>query len=241
MLLFNVIDRCLRSTSSSSLLGVIPSVCLFFPFSHQSLLCEYCLSPSGAPSQHLNSPSESKYFCSSGLICACGYRPCGNGTFCNQLWWTLTIVSGDIFLSACCILELVLMKSVMLMSQRASLYDNEMLLYHTALLERPLDFAGQGNSHERFVVPFPELALGLRVALCISPRIYISNDLSSLCRDFLLFDDSSSSLGESYRSLSICSQKYLWTGESLGRYHKLWIICFLPSYLRRVFMRERRV
>lgn len=60
MLLFNVIDRSLQMSSSSSLLGLILSFCPFFPFSHQSLVCEYCLSPSRALSRHLNSHVENK-------------------------------------------------------------------------------------------------------------------------------------------------------------------------------------
>lgn len=49
-------------TSSSSLLGLILSFCPFFPFSHQLLVCEYCLGPSRALSRHLNSHVENNDF-----------------------------------------------------------------------------------------------------------------------------------------------------------------------------------
>lgn len=132
------------------------------------------------------------------------------------------------------------MKSLMLMSQRASLYDNETLLYRVALLEWLLDFTGQGGGYEllAFCGSLPRTGTGLEsCSLHLSSHLYIKWLLSA---DFLLSDNSSSSLGESYKSLSICSQKYLWKRESLGRCCKLRVIFFSPSYLRRALMGERR-
>ena len=87
-----------------------------------------------------------------------------------------------------------------------------------------------------FVTAFPELALGLRIAICILPLPHTSGDLWCLCRDSSLWQLQQHSWGKLQKSFR--SQKYLWKWESLGRCCKLRVICFLPSCSRRVLMRE---
>lgn len=130
---------------------------------------------------------------------------------CSQVWQLFAVVSGNVFLSACCTLRTVSMKSLLLSLRRSPCMTIKCCCSFARMApgcHRPWKWLQAVGFIYFFVTPFPDQCW--RNALCFSPPTCPSNDLSALCRDTLL---AATAVMLSYKSISI------WKSAALKAVH----------------------